>query len=210
MVLPKSLQKIRAEISGDRVYLFLNPAAEIKDIKPLPDTIGREHDFVYSDYLKGDETVCLIDWQEGSIRDDFDFGPFIIVRKTLFDEILDGGLPDYEYAGWYDLWLRLSEKSAPFHYDKPLYRVVDKEEISEGEEKHFAYVNPRNREVQIEMEKAATAHLKRINALIGEGKPYIEEDTAKYPVVASVVIPVLNRKRTIADAVRSALSQKAD
>ena len=117
---------------------------------------------------------------------------------------------DYQFAGWYDLRLFLSRKGELFHLNEYLY-TEEEDDLRASGEKQFDYVNPRNREVQIEMEQAATAHLSAIKALV-DTTQYVQPDFSgeTFPVEASVVIPVFNREKTVLDAVVSALSQKTD
>ena len=167
---------------------------------------------VYSDYLAADNSGApalhpLIAWQEGAIRDDFDFGQLVMLPTTLLKETVAEMDANYEAAGWYDLRLRLSRKGALLHIPEPLY-TVSLNDNSGSEEAHFAYVDPRNRNSQIEMEQAATAHLSALGCLVTPSarKP-LDLSEGTFPVEASVIIPVRNRCRTIADAVKSALAQ---
>lgn len=167
---------------------------------------------VYSDYLAADNAGApalhpLISWQEGAIRDDFDFGQLVMLPTTLLKETVAEMDADYEAAGWYDLRLRLSRKGALLHIPEPLY-TVSLNDNSGSEEAHFAYVDPRNRNSQIEMEQAATAHLSALGCLVtpSSRKP-LDLSEGTFLVEASVIIPVRNRRRTIADAVKSALAQ---
>ena len=153
----------------------------------------------------------VIDYQPGSLRDDFDFGAVILVDGQLihrYAEQTEAGA--WRYAGWYDLRLFLSRHGSIFHLGEYLYTEVETDLRASGE-KQFDYVNPANREVQIEMERAVTRHLDEIGALI-DTSAYISPDFDEqdFPVEASVIIPVRNRVRTIADAVRSALAQQTD
>lgn len=168
---------------------------------------------VYSDRLASGggkvEPRPVIDWQEGSLRDDFDFGSVVMVRGSLlhgFMSVTDED--DYLYAGWYELWLYLSRHGKLFHINEILYTEEERDNRPSGE-KQFDYVNPANRDVQIEMERAVTAHLKAVHALV-DTSYYIEPDFNEqdFEYEASVVIPVRNREKTIRDAVDSALSQK--
>ena len=153
----------------------------------------------------------VIDYQAGSLRDDFDFGSLWLIKaQCLRDFIAQQDRVDYQYAGLYDLRLYLSRKGEIFHLNEYLY-TEDELDTRKSGEKQFDYVNPRNREVQIEMERACTQHLEKIGALIDTSyyrQPDFDEQDFEYE--ASVVIPVFNREKTIADAVRSALSQKAN
>ncbi|MBQ3658791.1 MAG: glycosyltransferase family 2 protein [Bacteroidales bacterium] len=180
----------------------------------------------------------VIDYQPGSLRDDFDFGSVILIRTAALKQAVDdmsrpypceeyvrvGNRRDeptgpersifgaaeggYKYAGFYDLRLRLSRLGKIVHINEFLYYDIEMDTREFGE-KLFDYVNPRNREVQIEMEQACTAHLKAIGGYLAP-KDFKEIDlnSEQFEFEASVVIPCRNRARTIADAVKSALHQK--
>ena len=152
----------------------------------------------------------VIDYQTGSIRDDFDFGSLLLVKTALLHTFaMQAGEHDYRHAGLYALRLFLSRNGRLFHIDEKLYTEEESDTRASGV-KQFDYVNPRNREVQIEMEHAATAHLAEIGAKIDPSyyrRPDFNEQ--EFDVEASVIIPVYNREKTICDAVNSALSQKA-
>ena len=173
---------------------------------------------VYSDYhavVDGKrEQHPVIDYQMGSLRDDFDFGSLLFIRADLLHEYAatcgkEGG-HQFAFAGLYDLRLFLSRKGELFHINEYLYTAQESDTRKSGE-RQFDYVNPRNREVQIEMEKAVTLHLEAVGARI-DTHDYEAPDFDREPFncEASVVIPVYNRERTIADAVKSALQQEAD
>ena len=153
----------------------------------------------------------VIDYQEGSLRDDFDFGSLWLIKsQCLRDYAAQTDRVDYLYAGLYDLRLYLSRVGEIFHLNEYLYTENELDTRKSGE-KQFDYVNPRNREVQIEMERACTQHLEKVGALIDTSYyrlPDFNEQDFEYE--ASVVIPVFNREKTIADAVKSALNQKAN
>lgn len=160
----------------------------------------------YYDASKSDSPVlCQVnDYQTGSVRDDFDFGPVVMIRTEALRRCAEG-LPEYRFAAWYALRLALSCQGAIVHIPEPLSEVSgDVEAVSQ-----FDYVNPRNREVQIEMEQAFTRYLADIGALLEAlFEKYVPE--GEYPVEASVIIPVRNRHATVGDAVRSALDQVTD
>jgi len=148
-----------------------------------------------------------IDYQSGSIRDSFDFGPVVGVSVQAARQ--SGIDSTWKWGGLYDLRLRISEKHAIVRIPEPLYSasMID---ARPTDQKQFDYVDPRNRDYQIEMERITTAHLKRIGAWL---RPHFEKVPAAaetFPVKASVVIPVRDRERTILDAVQSALVQSAD
>lgn len=150
----------------------------------------------------------LIDYQLGSVRDDFDFGAVMLVRSSLLQQWAQQVETSYQYSGLYDLRLFLSCQGELFHLNEYLYTEVEQDTRASGE-KQFDYVNPANREVQIEREQVATHHLKAIDAIIDASshRP-VDFNEQEFALEASVIIPVYNREKTIADAVKSALSQK--
>ncbi len=170
---------------------------------------------VYSDYAvtkDGTTTAApVIDYQTGSLRDDFDFGPLILVKTQLLKlYVAETQDKDYKHAALYDLRLFLSRKGSIFRINECLYTAIEPTpESTGGGEAQFKYVDPANREVQKEMERAVTDHLRAIDALVDTTDyrcpDFGEQD---FPVEASVIIPVKNREKTIVDAVKSALSQK--
>jgi hypothetical protein len=154
----------------------------------------------------------LIDYQLGAIRDNFDFGSVVLLsRKEVVKALRDhGGIsPEIRWGGLYDLRLKLSINSTIFRIPEPLYTRVAADLRASGE-KIFDYVDPRKRDYQVEMEKIATGHLERIGARLEPSFADPPESREEFPVKASVIIPVRNRVKTIADAARSALSQKTD
>jgi glycosyltransferase involved in cell wall biosynthesis len=172
--------------------------------------------FVYSDFRQqnGAEVADhpLIDYQLGAIRDNFDFGSAILLsREGVVKALRDhGGIsPDIRWGGLYDLRLKLSINSTIFRIPEPLYTRVAADLRASGE-KIFDYVDPRKRDYQVEMERIATEHLERIGARLEPSFANPPESREEFPVRASVIIPVRNRVKTIADAARSALSQKTD
>jgi hypothetical protein len=187
---------------------------------------------VYSDYFdrQSDGTAKLhplIDYQSGSLRDDFDFGNMVLLSREaitgMAERIKTEGTACH-YGGWYDLRLRVSERGHFLRLAEPTYVTFDQpptipnsSSVRTGQhlqhatgEAHFHYVDPRNREYQIEMERIATAHLKRIGVWLPPPTACPVQSKEHFAVEASVVIPVRNRARTIADAVRSALAQQTD
>lgn len=170
---------------------------------------------VYADHYKMVEGKMekhpVIDYQSGSLRDDFDFGSLWCIKaQALADYIAQPDREEYQFAALYDLRLYLSRVGEIFHLNEFLYSEAELDTRKSGE-KQFDYVNPRNREVQIEMEKACTQHLGNVGALIDTTfyrQPDFGEQDFEYE--ASVIIPVFNREKTVADAVKSALGQKAN
>ncbi len=172
--------------------------------------------FVYSDFrdATGDglSDHPLIDYQTGSIRDSFDFGSVVLIARDAARNALSrhGAIDEqWRWGGLYDLRLKLSLESKPLRIPEPLYTRVPRDLRKTGD-KQFDYVDPRRRDFQVEMEEIASRHLQRMGAYLqAEFKPRPASDET-FAVRASVVIPVRNRERTIAEAVRSALSQQTD
>ena len=195
--------------------------------KPTPLTIGltalerllrvaadADAAMVYSDHYSMENGEMkqhpTIDYQKGSIRDDFDFGSLVLVNGRLLREYADNQTDSDElkHAGFYDLRLFLSRKGDILHLNEYLYTEEERDLRASGV-KQFDYVNPANRNVQIEMEQVATRHLDAIGALVDTNYyQYPDFNEQDFPVEASVVIPVRNREKTILDAVRSALQQE--
>jgi hypothetical protein len=166
---------------------------------------------IYSDHFKlvdGVETPSpVIDYQAGSLRDDFDFGSVMVFRTSVLKQAVAEMDVDYRFAGLYDLRLRVSRQGPVVHVNEFLYYDIELDSRKFGE-KLFDYVNPHNREVQIEMEQACTAHLKAIGGYLKPVFKEVDLNCEQFEYEASVVIPCRNRARTIADAVRSALDQQ--
>lgn len=158
----------------------------------------------------------LIDCQKGALRDDFDFGSVLVFRRSAFRRAVRAMEDDRQWGALYDLRLRMKRI---VHVNEYLYTEIETDTRKSGE-KQFDYVDPKNRAVQIEMEEICTEHLKRIGAWLPPVFKYPDPEALGavraesgllegYPVVATVVIPVFNRERTVMDAVTSALAQKA-
>ena len=170
-------------------------------------------DMLYADHYKmvdgQRKKHPLIACQKGALRDDFDFGSVLVFKSSSFRRAVRAMEDDYEFGALYDLRLRMKNI---VHVNEYLYTEIETDNRKSGE-KQFDYVDPRNRTVQIEMEKVCTEHLKRIGAWLEPKfrEPDINEFAGTpFEVTATVVIPVFNRVRTVKDAVESALSQKCD
>jgi hypothetical protein len=163
----------------------------------------------------------LIDYQFGSIRDDFDFGPVLFLSTHAAQSSADkyGSVRDWKTAALYDVRLKIAADfpvvripeilytSVPAEAGRPSREGASAPEISES---HFQYVDPASAAFQREREHIAAAHLKNIGAWLPPKFKEVPDPGTAFPVTASVVIPVRNRKATIADAVTSALSQETD
>lgn len=210
-------KEIAERATADYVAIFASPYSLAPGYNCLPRMARIAADsgaaMVYSDYrvttLSGEtKQVPTIDCFKGSLRDDFDFGPLVMIDTRRLREACDSIDTDYRYAGMYAVRLALSRLAAIVHIPEMLYTAVETDTRTSGE-KQFDYVDPRNRDRQLEMEEACTVHLKKIGAYL---EPHFKEAdySGDFPVEASVIIPVRNRVSTIADAVESALSQTAD
>ena len=168
---------------------------------------------VYADHYQVAEGVHknapVIDYQPGSLRDDFNFGSVLLYKASALKEAVSRMKADYQFAGLYDLRLKLSQKEALVHINEYLYSEVENDTRKSGE-KIFDYVDPKNRGLQIEMEQACTEHLKEIGGYLAPEFKKIEFSAGNFEYEASVIIPVRNRIRTIRDAIRSVLNQKTD
>ncbi len=172
-----------------------------------------EAGMLYADHYsvsEGKRTASpVIDYQKGSLRDNFNFGSVLFFNTADLKKAAAGIDRDYTAAGLYDLRLRLSRMAPIVHINEYLYSDVELDTRKSGE-KIFDYVDPKNRGVQIEMEEACTEHLKAVGAYLEPVFDKIEFDKGDFEYEASVIIPVRNRVRTIRDAIRSVLGQKTD
>lgn len=217
----KTILSIAARAKADYVLLQTKPVAltlgegAVERMMQTATACGAS--MVYADrYVKkrvGDESVTerhpAIDYQLGSIRDDFDFGSLLLIRTLLLKKwAAQNAENSCNYAGLYALRLFLSREGELLHLNEYLY-TEEEHDLRASGVKQFDYVNPANREVQVEMETVATAHLKEIVALVDtttyRSVDFNEQD---FDTEATVVIPVYNREKTIRDAVESALGQK--
>lgn len=151
----------------------------------------------------------VIDYQKGSLRDDFNFGSVLLFNSADFKEAAARLSGNYNAAGLYDLRLKLSQKRELVHINEYLYAEIEKDTRKSGE-KIFDYVDPRNRAAQIEMEEACTSHLKDINGYLEPKFKQIEFNANNFEFEASVIIPVRNRIKTVKDAIASVLKQKTN
>ncbi|MBE6268652.1 MAG: DUF4922 domain-containing protein [Bacteroidales bacterium] len=187
------------------------PSAEM--LEKMVDTMqGDGSVMLYADCYKivdgVREEAPVIDYQCGSLRNDFDFGSLMLLRTAALKKYASQEKAQFKYAGFYQMRLALSRIGAFTHFKEFAYTECEDDNRKSGE-KQFDYVNPAQRDVQIEMEIACTDHLKRIGGYLRPGKyDKIDLSEGDFPVEASVVIPVLNRKTTIADAIGSVLKQK--
>lgn len=217
-----STQFVRETLSACRnQYILLNLSGREVTITDDAANRMREHadstgaGLVYSDYVKmmGADAIApapLIDIQAGSLRDDFDFGALVLITPAATEAVLSFRGQEFKTAGFYQMRLAIQRSLPIVRMPQPLYTIAETDFRTSGQ-KQFDYVNPRNRDVQIEMEAACTEHLRLIDGYLKPGAgASVNTDEGRFPVLASVIIPVRNRERTVADAVKSALSQQLD
>jgi hypothetical protein len=166
---------------------------------------------IYADYyaLKNGtlEKCPLTDYQLGSVRDDFNFGSLLMIQTKALKQAVSGTKEKYLFAGLYDIRLKISQHNEILHLNEFLYTETENDNRTSGE-KQFDYVDPKNRTVQIEKEKACTEHLKKIGAYLEPTFQNVSFDEGQFEYEASVIIPVRNRVNTIGDAIRSVLIQE--
>jgi len=166
---------------------------------------------IYSDYYEmkdGSRSACpVIDYQEGSLRDDFNFGSVLFFRSASMKKAVAETSVNYQFAGLYNLRLKVSQQAELLHINEYLYSEVEHDTRKSGE-KQFDYVDPKKRAVQLEMEAVCTDHLKNIGGYLAPVFTKIEFNESNFPVEASVIIPIKNRVKTVEDAIKSVLIQK--
>ena len=209
-----TLREIALKVSG--VYVMFNTSSQMSVLGPgaaeriLAVAQDTDADLLYADYFEvRDGSIMrhpLADCQRGSLRDDFDFGPLLVFKVSSLKEAVASMQTPRRYGALYDLRLRMKNI---VHINEYIYKAVETDLRASGR-KQFDYVDPKNRDVQIEMEEICTDALKRMGAYLEPSFRSVPPDAGEYPVEMSVVIPVRDRARTIADAVGSALSQEAD
>ena len=214
----EALQHIANEITGDYLLLYTHNGHLTLGYRAiermLRTAIESKADWVYSHrYIakQGDTlAVPTNEYQEGSVRDDFDFGPLVLIRTEALRQFLATEHEAMQHAALYQLRLYISRTGRLVHINEYLYTEYEQDTRTSGE-KQFDYVDPRNRQIQIEMERTCTAHLKAIGAFVDyQTLKDIDTEAGDFPCEATVIIPVKNRAKTIGDAVRSILEQETN
>ena len=212
-----TMRKIAEHADADFILLYTKQNKLVMGYLALDRFVKIARDskagMVYADYytvIDGKKSNApVIDYQFGSLRDDFNFGSVLFFNTADFKAAAAGIDAEYTAAGLYDLRLRISRIAPIVHINEYLYSDVTIDNRKSGD-KIFDYVDPKNRGVQIEMEQACTAHLKAIGGYLEPVFEPIEFNRGDFEYEASVIIPVRNRVRTIRDAIDSVLSQKTD
>lgn len=215
----EGIRRICSLADTDFVLLYTKPYPlnlGYKAIERMADYLTPEcAGMAYADHYIMKEGVCaphpVIDYQEGSVRDDFDFGSLIMFRTDILRRAAESlkAQKEYYYSGLYALRLAVSRIARIVHIREFLYTEVE-DDLRKSGEKQFDYVDPRNRNVQIEREEAFTFHLRKIGAYLPQRTKLIDTEKGDFSCEASVIIPVRNRVRTIEDAIKSVLEQETD
>lgn len=214
----ETVKAIARKSKADYTLIYLKPSAlrlgyfALERMVRIADDSGAG--MVYADYYAvthGEKkNHPVIDYQEGSLRDDFNFGSVLVYHtKPLKKAVKRMKNDNYKFAGLYDLRLKVSQNSPLVHINEYLYTEAEEDTRASGQ-KIFDYVDPKNRQVQIEMEQACTQHLKDVGAYLEPKFEEIDLRKEHFEYEASVIIPVRNRIKTIKDAVASVLRQKTD
>jgi len=213
----ETIKNIISNVASDFVLILFDDA-EIEFQRSAPGRFIETAEstgagIVYSDFyesINGNNTPHpLIDYLPGSLRDDFKFGPLLLLKTSVMKKAVQSTNKKYKYAGFYDLRLKISENNSLIRISENLY-TIKKQENERNSEDQFDYLNPQNREVQSEMEDAVTEHLKRIGAYLKPEFKKVNLSDTQFEVEASVIIPVKNRESTIGDAIESAIKQKTN
>ena len=210
-----TLRQISSNVNTEFILLYskslpLNPGQHCLD-RMVQTCEDGNAGMVYSDYFEHKEGKLManpvIEYQDGSLRDDFNFGSLLLYKTSVFQEAVSRMDTDFQYAGLYDLRLKVSQTHKLIHIPELLYTEVELDTRKSGE-KLFDYVDPKNRQVQVEMEQACSLHLKDVGAWLEPRFKEIRFNEGDFEFEASVVIPVKNRVKTIGDAITSVLNQK--
>ena len=212
-----TMKKIAAAAEGDYTLFYTKYNKLVMGYLALERMVRLANDskaaMVYADnyqIVDGKKSNApVIDYQFGSLRDDFNFGSVLFFNTKALKAAAAEIDAEYTAAGLYDLRLKVSRQGDLVHINEYLYTEVALPVATEGES-HFGYVDPKNRGVQIEMEQACTDHLKKIGGYLEPKFEEINFNQGDFEYEASVIIPVRNRVRTVRDAIKSVLSQKTD
>lgn len=212
-----TMKKIAAAAEGDYTLLYTKYNNLVMGYLALERMVRLAGDskaaMVYADnyqVVEGKKSNApVIDYQFGSLRDDFNFGSVLFFCTKALKAAAAEIDAEYTAAGLYDLRLKVSRQGDLVHINEYLYTEIALPVTTEGES-HFSYVDPKNRGVQIEMEQACTDHLKKIGGYLEPKFEEINFNQGDFEYEASVIIPVRNRVRTVRDAIKSVLAQKTD
>lgn len=209
--------KLAQKVSAPLILLQVKPGKLTIDVEKLKTMIARFKEsktaMAYAHYIENRNGENfphpVINYQTGSVRDDFDFGPAVLIKTSALKGFLKEQNENFLHAGWYSLRLFLSRIDLPLLFDGMVFGFEEQDLRMSGQ-KQFDYVDPRNRQRQIEMEQAATAHLEALNVLVKPPFKTVNLNETSFKFEASVIIPVLNRQSTITDAINSILIQQTN
>jgi hypothetical protein len=213
----ETVKRIAQSTESDYTMIYLKESTLLMGMFAMERMVKIADDtqaaMVYSDHwqiVDGKRNASpVITYQEGSLRDDFNFGSVLIYRSSVLREAASKMDAEYKFAGLYDLRLKASQLGQLEHINEYLYTEAENDTRKSGE-KIFDYVDPKNRAVQIEMEQACTQHLKDVGGYLKPEFKHIEFNEGNFEFEASVIIPVFNRIKTVRDAVASVLMQKTN
>lgn len=213
----ETVKRIAQSTESDYTMIYLKESTLLMGMFAMERMVKIADDtqaaMVYSDHwqiVDGKRNASpVITYQEGSLRDDFNFGSVLIYRSSVLKEAASKMDAEYKFAGLYDLRLKASQLGQLEHINEYLYTEAENDTRKSGE-KIFDYVDPKNRAVQIEMEQACTQHLKDVGGYLKPEFRHIEFNEGNFEFEASVIIPVFNRIKTVRDAVASVLKQKTN
>lgn len=216
----QTLLSIRERADEKNVLLYLRPGLIKFGLYALERMSAvlqecKYNQIVYADYYEisngTKKSHPVNDYQLGSVRDDFDFGPLLMIKYSVLDSYLarlSVKTPEFKYAGLYHF--RLNCAALPegiIHIREYLY-TFQEEDIRKSGEKQFDYVNPKNRDVQLEMEVVFTSFLRYSREYLKKKPQVVKFKSRGFAYEATVIIPVRNRVRTIEDAIRSVFMQQ--
>jgi len=217
-----SINQALQKCSGDYVMLVNNDQAQItfrlSTLELMLHVAARHSDcgMVYADYRQvgadgAEKDIHLLPHHAGRLRDNMDFGAVWLFPRAVLDKL--GGLnKKYQAAHLYDLRLRVSENHSLYHVEAKQNGHLYLAKAAAKAHDVFDYLLA-GKDIQLEMEDAITEHLKRSGAYLAPGQNYHqveysrEEDQKFKQCIASVVIPVFDRKQFIGTAIESVQAQ---
>lgn len=217
----QTMRSIYMRADGKNVLLYLRPGLIRFGQYALErmDAVLRECKYnriVYADYYEiangTKKNHPLNDYQSGSVRDDFDFGPLLMIKYDVLGTYLErlcSKTPGLKYAGLYRFRLYCAGMLEGIIHIREYLYTFQEEDIRKSGEKQFDYVNPKNRDVQLEMEAAFTSSLRYSKEYLKKRIQAVKFKSRGFKYEATVIIPVRNRVRTIEDAIRSVFMQQA-
>ena len=217
-----SLNRAIEHCNGEYIILVNNDQAQIIFRSSMLETflfVAKRHDnagIIYADYRlvnddNSEKDIHLLNYHQGRLRDNFDFGSVLFFPKKVLYEICLFN-EKFEAAYLYDLRLRISQKYEIIHIAAKQNGHLYEVKMVAKSHNVFDYLMA-GKDVQLEMENALTEHLKRTDIYLSPAQNYHkieytpEEEKKFQDCIASVVIPVFNREEFIATAIESVQAQ---